>query len=88
MIKAKLVYRLGALFSRIMYKAGASIFSGHGVGKLYPVKAANNFISCMVSRFKLNIVEVSGHKMFFHPKDFFSPIKAYALPELNFEKKK
>jgi FkbM family methyltransferase len=70
-----------------MYKAGASIFSGHGVGKLYPVKAANNFISCMVSRLKLNIVEVSGHKMFFHPKDFFSPIKAYALPELNFEKK-
>jgi len=87
MFKAKLIYRLGASFSQIIYKVGAKIFSGHGIGKLYPIKAANNIMSYMVSRLKLNTVEVLGHKMFLHPKDFFSSIKAYALEELEFAKK-
>jgi FkbM family methyltransferase len=87
MFKAKLIYRLGTSFSQIIYKVGIRIFSGHGIGKLYPIKVANNLISYMVSRLKLNTVEVLGHKMFLHPKDFFSSIKAYALQELEFVKK-
>jgi FkbM family methyltransferase len=85
-IKASAFWLLTS-FSQIVYKVGTKIFSGRVIGKFYPVKVANNLISYIVSCLKLNIVEVLGHKMLVHPKDFFSSRKAYGLQELELEKK-
>jgi len=49
-----------------IWKIGVKHLSGYGIGKLYPIKLAHEFLR---SHLKTNVAEVLGHKMFLDSKD-------------------
>ena len=53
----------------LIYKGMVKIFSGHVIGKFYPLRIADNFL---ISHLKPTFVEVQGHKMFLDSKDSLS----------------
>lgn len=50
----------------LLYKTMFKFFSGHGIGKFYPVRVVNEFI---FSHLKTTFAETEGHKLFLDSKD-------------------
>ena len=50
----------------LMYKKVVKILSGHGIGKIYPIRVVHDFI---IPHLKTTLAEVQGHKMFLDSKD-------------------